>query len=496
MRKKHVAAVDLGASSGRVILVTFYQNQLELEEIHRFTNEGIHAGERLYTDILYIFREILTGIKKLNQRGKRIDAIGIDSWGVDFAVLDKRDELVGNPYHYRDIQTEKTLEQARQIFGERGLFHETGIQDMWYNTIYQILGIQNRNKDYFRNAQCILMIPDILGYFLTGNKQIEYTSASTTQIYNLKQKKWSENILYELGLEDQLFPEVLMTGTPKGYLTDTVKKLTGMVEENNPVLIATAGHDSASAAYAVPASEEKYVFINSGTWSIIGMVMDEPVVTDEIYEKGYSNEGAAFGKVKLVQSIMGMWLIQELRKSWERQGKRIDYGYLTAEAEQADAFTHMINVDDVLFASPLDMEEAVSQYCIRTGQTEMHGQGELYRTVMESLAMRYREAVNDLEKITGEKVDILYLLGGAVQDRAFCQYIANATGKRVSAGPVEATAIGNAMIQLKALGVLTDEDSRAKLLCRSFSIECYDPKETEVWDKMYEKYRKIVNRRP
>ena len=494
MKQKCVAAVDLGASSGRVILVTLHEDCLALEEIHRFANEGIHAGERFYTDILHLFQEILTGLRKLKQGGHRIEAIGIDSWGVDFAVLNEEDELIGNPYHYRDAQTSGTLEQAGRIFGERGLFRETGVQDMWYNTVYQILGIQNRNKEYFKRAQCILMIPDILGYFLTGNKQMEYTSASTTQIYDLRKKKWSENILYELGLEERIFPEVLMTGADKGYLTETVKKLTGMTEEDCPRLIATAGHDSASAAYAVPAEEEQYVFINSGTWSIIGMVMDAPMVADEIYEKGYSNEGAAFGKVKLVRSIMGMWLIQELRKSWERRGKRIDYGYLTAEAEQAVPFTHMIHVDDELFAAPLDMEEAINAYCIRTGQTELHGQGELYRTVTESLAMKYREAVDGLEKITGVKIRTIYLLGGAVQDQAFCQYIADATGRRVSAGPVEATAIGNAMIQLKALGAFPDEGAQRELLRRSFRIQCYEPKETKVWDRMYTKYREIVKR--
>lgn len=268
----------------------------------------------------------------------------------------------------------------------------------------------------------------------------------------------------------------------------------GLSDDKEIRLTAAAGHDSASAAYAVPAKEKNYIFISSGTWSVIGKILDEPLITNEIYDKGYSNEGAAFGKIKLVKSIMGMWLIQELRKCWKLQGKKIDYDFLTEESEKAEAFSHMINVDDELFVAPLDMEKAINQYCVRTRQPVMENQGEIYRTVMESLAFKYREAIEDLENIVGETVDTLYLLGGAVQDRAFCRYIANATGKRVSAGPVEATAIGNAMIQMKALGFMENGDESIRMIRESFDICCYEPKDTTRWNRMYERYRQITAR--
>lgn len=492
MQRNNVIAVDLGASSGRLIQVSLEHGHIELKELHRFANEGIHAGERLYTDILSIFHEILAGLQKACLTGEKLDAVGIDSWGVDFAVLDQDGELLGNPYHYRDVQGTGMMEEAENIFGKREVFYETGVQDMWCNTIYQMVGLQKRKPDFFKNAGSILMIPDILGYFLTGRRNIEYTSASTTQMYDVKRKQWSDKICRKLGLKQSVLPDVIMTGESKGNITAEVKKLIGLPADKALQLIATAGHDTAAAAYAVPSEEEHYIFINSGTWSIIGMVMDEPVITDEIYDNDYSNEGAAFGKIKLVKTIMGMWLIQELRKSWKRQGKRIDYDFLTEAQDKAEPFSHFLNVDDGLFAAPLDMEEAINQYCRRTGQQLMTEQGEFYRAVMESLAFKYRDSIEALENISGKSVDIIYLLGGAVQDHAFCQYIANATGKRVSAGPIEATAIGNAMIQFKAIGALTDEEAVGKVVGRSVDIWCYEPNSKELWNQMYEKYRAIT----
>lgn len=494
MLQANVIAVDLGASSGRLVRVSIENGELELEEVHRFPNEGIYINGRIYTDILSIFHEILAGLQKVCLSGRKIDAIGIDSWGVDFAFLDTDGELLGNPYHYRDTQGTGMIEAAEKIFGKRGLFYETGIQDMWNNTVYQIMGIQKRKPAYLDRVGHMLMIPDILGYFLTGSKTVEYTSASTTQMYDVREKKWADKVCRELGIRSEMLPEVVMTGTEKGVLTADVKKLIGLAEEESLRLIATAEHDSAAAAYAVPTDETHYIFISSGTWSIIGWVTDDPIVTDEIFEKEYSNEGAAFGKVKLVKTIMGMWLIQELRKCWKRQGKQIDYGFLVEAEENAAPFSHFIDVDDALFASPMDMEAAINQYCAQTGQSIMEEQGDFYRTVMESLAFKYRESIDDLEKITGKTVDKVYLLGGAIQDHAFCQYIANATGKQVSAGPIEATAIGNAMIQMEALGVFSDEKAHTEAIKKFADISCYEPQETELWDRMYETYKRVTTK--
>lgn len=490
-----VIAVDLGASSGRVICVTYDGKHLELEEIYRFPNEGIHVGERFYTDILHLYHEIILGLQEVWKQGKRPLSVGIDSWGVDFAVLDKEGELLGNPCHYRDGQAAGMIGKAEKIFGKQGLFFLTGIQDMWFNTVYQFLGLHARKPDFFEKAEKFLMLPDVLGYFLTGRKCSEYTAVSTTQMYDVGRKQWSDTISYELGLRKNQFPEVVMTGSLKGKLRQEVKKWIGVPKEEDPELVAIAEHDSASAAFAVPAGEEHYIFINSGTWSIIGMVLDEPVITTKVYEKGYSNEGAAFGKIKLVKSIMGMWLIQELRKSWEKRRMQADYGFLISKAQSAELFSCLIDADDDLFAAPVDMEEAINVYCECTGQKQPDGQGAYYRAVMESLALKYREAVSDLEQIVGENVDTLYLLGGAVQDQMFCQFIANATGKKVSAGPVEATAVGNALVQFKALGILKNEKEYAKLIKKSFDVCYYEPEDVDLWDQMYAKYKEIINLR-
>lgn len=493
MDVRNVLAVDLGASSGRVIAVSLDHGRLEMKEIYRFPNEGIYVGDRFYTDLLYLFHEVTTGIQKAYGEGVSFDSMGIDTWGVDFALLDEAGELIGNPYHYRDSQSEGMMEKAEESFGKGTLFSETGVQNIWYNTVYQILGLRNRNPGVLWDASTFLMLPDALGYLFTGRKSLEYTSVSVTQMYKIREREWSARILSGLGLKDSLFPEVLMTGEQKGLVTKRMKGIIGIPEFAELPLIATAQHDSAASAYAVPAQEE-YIFINSGTWSIIGMVMDEPLMTEEVRQSCFSNEGAAYGKVKLVKTIMGMWLIQELRRAWRKRNLDCGYDYLTQEAKKAEPFSHVIDVDHKLFIAPADMEEAVNRYCIETGQEPIEEQGVFYRTAMESLAFSYRESIQELERITGKRVDTVYLLGGAVQDLAFCQYIANATGKTVSAGPVEATAVGNALIQLKALGAMRDEKENAKIIRASFPISIYQPEDTELWDEMYIRYRTVTEK--
>lgn len=486
MEKAKVIAIDMGASSGRLVEVILEDNKLVLSEKYRFPNAGIRIHDRIYTDILYIFHNIIKGLQICAKEGEGYKAVGIDTWGVDFGFLDNEEELLTNPYHYRDSQSSHKLSIFEKQFGNRGLFYETGSQNMWYNTVYQLMGIKLRKKDAFQKAKTFLMIPDILGYFLTGECNLEYTSVSTTQMYDIKNKRWSERILSTLGLDASIFPKVLNTGEIKGNISEHIRGLTGLMEDDIK-LIATAQHDSASAAYAVPADEEQYLFINSGTWSIIGTVLDEPVITDEVFEHGFSNEGAAFGKTKLVKSVMGMWQVQEIRKYWEKQGLNIDYGYLISEARKSAPFSGFIDADDEGFVSPSDMEDAIRQYLSKTGQDALKNQGEYYRVIMESLAFKYKQAITDLERICRQEYKSIYLLGGAVQDQDFCQYIANATGKEVVAGPVEATAIGNAMIQLQALGKI-NENQVADVIKASFPVQKYQPENVEMWNANYERY--------
>lgn len=487
----NVIAIDLGASSGRLILVSLQDGLVSLEEIYRFANEGILAGERFYTDILHIYHELIRGLRVFQQRHIPLDSFAIDAWGVDFGVIDREGELICNPYHYRDRQGAGMVERAEEIFGKKGLFKATGVQDMWYNTVYQIMGIRQRKADAFPEGSTFLMIADLLAYFFTGKKGLEYTAVSTTQMYDLNSQCWSAKVLEELGLFPEMFPRVMLTGEVRGMVLPELCEKIGFSSDAVIPVIAAAQHDSASAAFAVPAEEEDYIFINSGTWSILGTILEHPILDEEIFDRNLSNEGAVGGKIKLVKTIMGMWLIQELRKQWEKDGKSIDYGYLLEQAARAEGFAHFVDVDDELFVAPANMEKAVDEYCRGSGQTVPQGQGEYYRCVMESLAFEYKEAVADFEKITGKTMKTIYLLGGAVQDQAFCQYIANAAGKQVSAGPVEATAIGNAMVQLIAIGAVEDEAQAAQIIRRSFHTRIYQPRDREEWEAGYQKYLKI-----
>lgn len=461
---KTVIAIDLGASSGRLIKVSVNDSGLDWEEIYRFPNEGISIGERCYTDILSIYHEIIRGLQIAVRNIPQIDAIGIDSWGVDFGFLDRHGELLKNPYHYRDPQADGMIKKAGELFGEGGLFKETGLQDMWYNTVYQLLGIKERAPYILGLSRTMLMISDIIGYFLTGEKSMEYTSVSTTQMYDMTRKCWSQTVCKQLGINPEMFPPIKRTGECKGYLSDAVCRQIGLETYVKIPLITTAQHDSAAAAYAVSEKNSEYLFINSGTWSIIGTVIDQPMITEEIFKKGYSNEGAAHGRIKLVKSIMGMWLVQELIRQWKKQGLDTDYPYLIRKAGEAASFAHYVDVEDAMFIRPENMENAMNEYCKKTGQPLMQSQGEFYRCAMESLALQYRRAVEDMEGILGKTFDTLYFLGGAAQNAMFCRMVADITQKNVCAGPVEATAIGNALIQIEALGNTDMSSEKADLL--------------------------------
>ena len=486
--KKNVIAIDLGASSGRLIGVSFADGRLTTEEVYRFPNAGIPVQGRIYTDILHIYNEILAGLAAAWKRYGVIDAIGIDAWGVDFGVLDGDLELMRDPYHYRDRQAEGMQDIADRLCGPRGLFYATGVQDMWYNTTLQLLGLARRKGSALCGDVHFLMVADLLGYFLTGEMSLEYTSFATTQLYDIKNRCLSEEILSALQITPSVFPKTEMTGTVKGYLSEEVCRLTGIPTDARIPLIHTAQHDSAAAAYAVPADSDHYVFINSGTWSIIGTILEEPLINDQIYEEMYSNEGAAFGKIKLVKSIMGMWLTQELRKAWDKRGLEIDYSFLIQAAEQAPAFSHYIDVNAAVFQAPADMQDAVNTYFASTGQEVTEDQGILYRTVIESLAFQYRKALDDLDGICGSRTDTVYFLGGAIRDPLFCRFIANATGRKLMAGPVEATAIGNALIQLKSLGCYKSNAQKQAILKGSVGLSLYEPEDPSVWDLQYQLY--------
>ena len=475
MKKTTVLSVDLGASSGRVIAVTLDGDSLTQQELHRFENGGIAAHGRIYTDVLYLYREILTGLAAARKQGLVPEGIAVDVWGVDFCLLDRDGEPVHQPWFYRDQQTAGMPEKADARFGRGGLFRLTGVQDMWYNTTYQLMGIEARKPGFLKRADTFLMLADMLCYLLCGEKSLEYTAVSTSQLFDLAGRRFPPELLQGLGLDEDLFPPVRLPGEIKGYLCAEVLRHAGFPEDLRIPVFAGCEHDSAAAAFSVPSEEENYLFLSSGTWSIIGTVIDEPLVTEAVYRSGFSNEGAAFGKVKLVRSIMGMWLIQELRKSWAKQGLPTDYETLIQAAEEAPPFTHTIDVSDASFEAPADMQDAVNDWFIRTGQTPVSDPGILYRTVLESLGATYRGAIDELERLTGRTFPVLHVIGGSVQDPLFCRLIADATGRTLVTGPVEGTSLGNALIQLMALGRVNGRAEAVQLIRRSQDIRTWEP---------------------
>lgn len=486
--KNTVVAIDIGASSGRLINIAFNDGKLEIQEIHRFDNKGIEVCDHLYWDILNIYHEIIKGLK-LCLANEDIISIGIDTWGVDVGFIDGNKELISSPYHYRDKQANSMIEKANEIFAKKGLFNLTGVQDMWFNTTFQLLGMVGRKATVLSIADKLLMIPDLIGFMLTGSINIEYTSAATTQLYDLLHKTWNDTVIKNIGVNTKLFPKIVETGTVKGLLHEHICK---NLNSKRIPLICVAEHDSASAAIAVPTDSSEYLFVNSGTWSILGMILENPIINDSVFECGLSNEGAAFGKIKLVKNIPGMWLTQECRRIWKENGERTDFLYLDAEVEKAKSFKTIIDVEHQLFITPDNMLEAIDLYASLTNQPKPSTQGEYLRCICESLALKYKETIVDVQKVTQKNFSIIHLLGGASKDKMFCQFVANATNKTVLAGPVEATAIGNALVQMISMKLIKDERCINKIVLDSFEIKEYFPENTEDWNVQYKKLEDIV----
>jgi rhamnulokinase len=485
----HVIAIDLGASSGRLIHIQHQDEKILMEEIYRFENGGISIDDHLHWDIQYIYCQVLTGLQKAFREVPAIDAIGIDTWGVDFGLLDGEGKLIGSPFHYRDAQTKGMITLANSLLGEKTLFQHTGVQDMWFNTVYQLLGMQQRKASCLHAAENLLMMPDLLGFMLTGNRAAEYTSASTTQLYRIADRCWDNDIIQALGLRGDIFPQVADTGSIKGILLPEIQH---KLQCGSVPLVATAQHDSASAAYAVPAQAEDYLFINSGTWSVLGVVTDQPIMSDSVWELGLSNEGAAYGRTKLVKSIMGMWLTQECRREWRKKNINDSFAFLAAEVEKSEPFRSIVDCESELFVAPGNMPEAIDTFCIRTGQPHPRTQGEYIRCITESLALMYHHTIQGLESVIGKRFSHIHLLGGASQDRNFCRFIADATGKKVIAGPVEATALGNGLIQLKSLGSLSNKIPVGSIISGSFPLYEYLPVHTEIWDERYRWFQNVI----
>ncbi|WP_217594627.1 rhamnulokinase family protein [Cohnella sp. GbtcB17] len=480
-----ILAYDLGASSGRALLGRLKDGRIETEELHRFPNDPVQVGGRLHWDILRLLHEMKQALLKAKQRGADIQSIGIDSWAVDFGFVGESGELLGNPYHYRDGHTAGIMPVLFAEIPETELFARTGIQFQPFNSIFQLYALKTAGNPLLREARRFLMIPDLLRYFLTGEMHGEFTNASTTQLFSATAKDWDQELLAKLNLPAAWFGPVLAPGDRAGSLSEAVTKELGVPAI--PVY-AVAEHDTGSAVVAVPALDEQFAYLSCGTWSLIGTEVTEPVLTGRARELNFTNEGGAYGTYRLLKNIMGLWIVNESRRAWEREGSVYSFPELVAMAEEAPAFAAFIDPDDDLFLPPGDMPGRIAEYCRRTGQKPPESAGQTMRIILESLALKYRYALERIEELTGVQYGGLHMVGGGIQNTLLCRWTASAIGKPVWAGPAEGSAIGNLAVQWIASGELADLRDARRVIRDSFDVATYAPEDALTWADAYGKF--------
>lgn len=485
-------AFDFGASSGRAILGRFDGEKLELEEVHRFPSDPVTIRGSFHWDVLRLFHEMKQGILKCVKSGeKEIAGIGVDTWGVDFGLLGPSGELLGNPYHYRDARTEGMIEEACKIVPRREIYEETGIAFQKFNTLYQLLAMKTSNSPLLEVASTMLFMPDLFNYFLTGEKACEYTIASTSQMYNPQKGDWARSLLSRLGIPDRILTRVITAGTVIGPVSREISAEVGL--GNTPV-IAVAEHDTGSAVVSVPVTEGRFAYLSSGTWSLMGVELPKPIISDITYTLNYTNEGGFNNTTRLLQNIMGLWIFQECKREWDKTGEVLGFDRLIELAEEARPFVSIIDPDHDLFYSPGHMPEKVREFCRKTGQKAPEGKGAIVRCIMESLALKYRMSLEGLENIVGHEIPVLHIVGGGSQNTMLNRFTANSIGKPVITGPVEATAVGNLACQLIALGEVKNLDEARKIVKKSFPTREYLPSDRDPWDEAYERFRKLIGR--
>ena len=484
--KRKFLAFDLGAESGRAILGKFDGERLELEELHRFANGPVQIFDHLYWDVLRLFAEMKEGLRLYAQQyGGGLDSIGVDTWGVDFGLLGKGDILLENPHHYRDPRTDDMMETAFAKVPREEIFAHTGAQFMKLNTLYQLLALRESDSPVLKEAETFLMMADLFNFFFTGRKVCEFSNATTTQFYNPVAGRWATELLEKLDLPTHILPEIVEPGTGIGDLLPSIREQVGL----DPVqVVAPATHDTGSAVASIPTSTGDYMYISSGTWSLMGAELREPLVGDAVLQHNFTNEGGVGHTFRFLKNIMGLWLVQESRRTWERQGDAYSYADLAAMAEQAPPFSAVVDPDDELFLAPGDMPARIRDYCQQRGQTPPADAGALVRVVLESLALRYRDVLDSVEQILGRRMECIHIVGGGIQNELLCQFTATATQRPVIAGPLEATAIGNLMVQGLGKGDVASIEEARQVVRQSFQPEIYEPGPVEGWDQAYERF--------
>lgn len=486
--KQFFFAVDLGATSGRTIVGTLAEGKFSLEELTRFDNNLIQTGGRFYWDIYALYFEIIKGLKVAAQRQLPITSIGIDTWGVDFVFIGKDDAILRNPRAYRDPHTFGMMEEYfEKCVDKKKVYGITGIQFMNFNSLFQLYAMRRNDDAALAHADKVLFVPDCLSYMLTGKMVCEYTIASTSQILNPQTKQLDDELLASVGLNRDHFAEMVNPATVIGTLTEEVQSMTGL----GPIpVIAVAGHDTASAVAAVPARDEQFAYLSSGTWSLMGIETKEAIINERSFEYNFTNEGGIEGTTRFLKNICGMWLYERCRKEWTDAPK--SHSQLQAEAMEVKPFQSIINPDDKAFANPASMIEAIQSYCRETKQHVPEGYAEICRCIFDSLALRYRQVFTWLKEFASFPIKTLHIIGGGSLNEYLDQFTANSTGVEVLAGPQEGTAIGNIMLQAKACGSVGDVWEMRKIIAESIDMKRFVPKDKDLWDAAYERYLEIV----
>jgi len=483
-------AFDIGAESGRALIGSLDDGKLSIEEAHRFNNIPVWVLGTLHWDVLRLFEDIKQGLRRaVNKHGGDIVGIGVDTWGVDHGLIGEGDELVGNPFHYRDSRTDGMMEEACRRVPREHIYELTGIQFMQLNTLFQLYAASRKTPWMLDEARTMLLMGDLFNFWLTGRKVCEFSNATTSQCYNPRKREWAYDLLDDLSIPIHFLAEIVPSGTILGLLLPTVQEETG-----SPAIpvIAPATHDTGCAVAAVPASSKNHVYISSGTWSLMGVEITEPLINEQALAMNFTNEGGVYGTFRFLRNIMGLWIVQECRRIWQREGQEYSYAELTEMAARSQPWVSLIDPDHTRFLAPGDMPSRVQQYCSETNQPVPESRGDIVRCALDSLALKYRLVVENLDALFDRKHEPIHIVGGGAQNKLLCQLTADATKRTVIAGPIEATAIGNVLVQAISTGYVSDLNQAREIVRNSFDVVTYGPQPDDHSDEAYSRFKNLT----
>lgn len=483
-------AIDLGATSGRIVLGKYTGDAIQMTEIHRFPNRIVKVSGRSFWDLWALWDEILTGLGKAAASGEPVDSIGVDTWGVDFVLLGKDGHFLAQPRSYRDSYTSGAPEKFFRSIPREDLYRRTGIQIMDFNTVFQLSAMREERNSALEAADGLLFLPDAVSYMLSGERVCEYTILSTSALMNPRTRDLDDGILEAAGVDRRLFARRVMPGEVIGTLTDEVARQTGL---GKIPVVAVAGHDTGSAVAAVPAVDSDFAYLSSGTWSLMGVETDSPVVTDKSFSMNFTNEGGAEGNIRLLKNITGMWLLERCRASWKGEGREYTYPQIAEMLGGAPRFSSLIDPDDPSFANPSDMPSAIREYCLRHGESVPSSDADMVRCIFESLALKYRFVLGRLRELSGKDIARLHVIGGGSMNGALNQMVADSLGIPVVAGPAEATTAGNLMAQFVALGHADTISGMRGALASDPSLRTFSPRDTALWDEAYGRFLPYIS---